>query len=121
MLAKDVRSPRSKRHLVLLQGQLAPDDRRATIISFSAVGCAFRTTVRLERGSVVTLALNVGKHKLRISGEVVWAAEDFRIDTFYSYGIRFFEPLDDQQLALVLDEERGLSTRDGSLIRANLQ
>lgn len=107
-----------ERHSVRLHGSIVPGDRGATIISFSSVGCAFRTTAHLEKGQFVELAIAVKPNPITVKGEIVWTTEDYRIDTFYAYGMKFEEQISDDKLHNLLDLDAVLSVQNGPLFRS---
>ncbi len=79
---------------------------KAHFVSFSAAGCAIRTSVRLDETREhlieVPLGHSVGAHEtLRMHVEVVWGRDDFRIDTFHTYGLRFKEAIDEMKIRAV--------------------
>lgn len=118
MLAKE-QAQKEERHAVRLHGQLTSADRGATIISFSATGCAFRTTAHLQKGEHTELAITLKPNStVKVSGEIVWTTEDYRIDTFYAYGMKFDEPLPEEVLHSILDLDAMLSVQNGPLFRA---
>lgn len=94
-----------------------PTTLKATIISFSAGGCALRTTARLGRHEYFTLEVPLVIHSrpqtLRIPCEVVWGRDEYRIDTFYAHGLKFLEPLKDEFLLDVLKEEMCTASSQG--------
>ena len=104
-----------ERHAVRLHGHLHPADRGATIISFSEEGCAFRTTAQLTKGDKVALTLSILPEPLRITGEIIWSTEDYRIDTFYAFGMKFLENLSPETLKKVLDHDSLLEVQNGPL------
>lgn len=115
MLAKD-HARKEERHAVRLHGHLNPSDRGATIISFSATGCAFRTTAHLQKGERTELNVILKPNTtVKVSGEIVWTTEDYRIDTFYAYGMKFDKPLSDEEVHSILELDATLSVQNGPL------
>lgn len=117
MLAAKESLREAERHSVRLHGHIKAVDRGATIISISSTGCAFRTTAQLQKGQPVEMTIIVSPQHLHVRGEVVWTTEDYRIDTFYAYGIKFYEPIDEAKLHEVLDHDAALSVQNGPLIQ----
>lgn len=85
-----------------------PPSLKATIISFSAGGCAIRTASRLQDGTAIKIQIPVIDHNAHvheIQGRIVWGKDEYRIDTFYQYGVVFSEPLKQEMLDEILREE----------------
>jgi pimeloyl-ACP methyl ester carboxylesterase len=86
-----------------------PELLRGKVISFSAGGCALRTTIRLKDGEPfnleIPLVVNGKPQTLNIPAMVIWGRDDFRVDTNYTYGMRFIEPLSDEHVLTVLKED----------------
>jgi hypothetical protein len=78
----------------------------ATIISFSAGGCAIRTTMHLKNYEKMLMKIQVTVRDqpelLEVQGMVVWGHDDYRIDSFYRHGLKFERPLDEKVVALVV-------------------
>lgn len=93
------------------------DDVRGTLISFSAGGCAIRTAVRLELNEQLLIEVPLAVHNkreiLHLPVQIVWGREDYRIDTFHVYGMKFQEHLRDEYLLDVLKEEALAATSAG--------
>lgn len=102
-------------HSVRLHGHLLPADRGATIISFSEGTCAFRTTAHLNVGDKVAMTISVLPEPLRVTGEIIWSSEDYRIDTFYAFGMKFLEKLSPESLNKVLTHDALLEVQNGPL------
>ena len=92
---------------------------KGNLISFSAGGCALRTTVRLVVQEPILISIpfarNERQHPLRVQALVIWGRDEFRIDTFYLNGLQFCEPLSQRELQLILDEEAHIRMLTDSL------
>lgn len=86
---------------------------RGTLVSFSATGCAIRTTARLQEDRDLTIHVPIEHvaqaRRILIPARVARGRDEYRIDTFYLYELRFIAPLSEAELAAVLREEAFLS------------
>lgn len=110
----------SKRFSVALHASImaGDDEFDVQIVSFSTGGCAIRTTSRLSTGRQCTIDVPLADtsryQELQLDSQVIWGKDDYRIDTFYLYGLRFDKQLSEEQLHAVLKEEH-LSAENAAL------